>query len=142
MLDLYFLEKWFFKVIWPYLNCNHLIYYSKNPTKVWRYHVMSLNHFCAIIYLIHCIFWAPHPIFFSGPVGNFALQLIWIFLSSFHQNYGRSVGACYPSLCKNLKLFFEKFECFNLISILDQLEDLYSSHHFSCSYNLDYFSYL
>ena len=35
------------------MNYNHLIYLTKNFTKIWRCHVMSLNHFCAIIYLIH-----------------------------------------------------------------------------------------
>ena len=39
-------------------------------------------------------------------------------------------------------MFFEKFEWINLISILVQFEDLYSNHHFSCSYIHDYFSYL
>ena len=43
LLDLYFLEKWFFKVIWPYLNYNHLINSLKIPTKIWRCHVMFLK---------------------------------------------------------------------------------------------------
>ena len=51
-------------------------------------------------------------------------------------------GAYYFALCKNLFMFFEKFEWINLISILVQFEDLYSNHHFSCSYIHDYSSYL
>ena len=45
------------------MNYNHLIYLSKNPTKIWRCHVMFLNHFYAKIYFLHEIFWALHSIF-------------------------------------------------------------------------------
>ena len=63
MLDLYFLEEWIFKVKWPYLNYNHLINSLKIPTKIWRCHVMFLNHFYTKISFIHVIFWALHSIF-------------------------------------------------------------------------------
>ena len=56
LLDLYFLEKWFFKVKWPYLKYNYLIDQHKIPTKIWRCPVMFLNHFYAKIYFIHEIF--------------------------------------------------------------------------------------
>ena len=71
-----FLEMIFFKVSGPNLHCNLLIYLSKIPTKIWRCHVMFLNHFYAKIYFILLIFCALHQFFKSGPVGNFALQAI------------------------------------------------------------------
>ena len=74
LLNLYFLEKWFSKVIWPYLNYNPFKNLFKNPTKIWRCHVMFLNHFYTKISFIHVIFWALHQFSFSGPECNFALQ--------------------------------------------------------------------
>ena len=50
--DLHFIEKWFLQVMWPYLNYNPFKNLFKNPTKIWRCHVMFLNHFCAKIYFI------------------------------------------------------------------------------------------
>ena len=83
LLDLYIIEKWFSKIIWPYLNYNHLINSLKIPTKIWRCQVMFLNHFCAIIYLIHCIFLVLHLFSFSGPVDSLHYNpFIYLFLAS------------------------------------------------------------
>ena len=120
-----FLKNGFSRLYGHILNCNHLINSFIIPTKNWRCHVMVLNHFYAKISFIHVIFWALHQFFFSGPECNFALELIYIFLSSLHQNYGLLVVAYDSTLCKNLVLFFENFEWINLFSILVQPCDFY-----------------
>ena len=58
------------------LHYNPLINLFKNPTKIWRCHVMFLNHFYAKMSSVHWRFLALHQVFKSGPVGNFALQPI------------------------------------------------------------------
>ena len=108
-----------------YLNYNQLIYLFKNPTKNWRCQVMFLNNFYAKISSVHWRFWALHQVSKSGPVGNFALQPILIFLSILHQNFGMFIGVYYSTLCKNPLMFLVKFEWINLFFILVQLGDLY-----------------
>ena len=68
--------KWLVWVLELFSYFNQLINLAKNSTKIWRHHVRSLNHFCAIRYLFHCILWVLCLIFFSGPVDSFALQPI------------------------------------------------------------------
>ena len=117
--------KWFFISLELFLNYHHLINSFKISTKIWRCHVMFLNHFYARIYFTHLIFWALHQVFKTGPDGSFALQPLKIFLSSLRQNYGMLIGVYYSALCKNPFIFFEKFEWINLFFILVQLGDLY-----------------
>ena len=68
--------KWLVLSLELFLYYNHLINLTKNSTKIWRCHVMSLNHFYAKIYFIHEIFWALHSIFLLWSRVHFALQPI------------------------------------------------------------------